>query len=122
MPGCDVADLVGVAQGRRDLVDLVVFVDDQMETAGNEIDARVDLRRRLDDFVDAWMRATDDDHRALGRIERERELAQLERSGLIGHQGDQMDSRRDLGGRSMSWKFASGHAAPKRIVSGGAPS
>src|SRR4029077_13209616 len=81
----DVADLERVAQGGGDLVDLVVFGDDEMETAGNEIDARVDLRRRLDDLVDARMRATDDDYHAVGSIERERQLAQLERSGLVGH-------------------------------------
>src|SRR6185295_59370 len=94
----DVADLVRVAQVRSDLVDLVVLGDDQMQTAGDETDARVDLRGGLDDLVDAGVRAAHHDDQSVGRVDGERQLAQLQRPRLVGDKRDEVDSGRDLGG------------------------
>src|SRR5438552_18531480 len=69
-----------------------------METAGDEIDARIDRRRSFDDLVDARVRAADDYDHAVRRIECERQFAQFERPRLVGNERDQMDARRDLAG------------------------
>ena len=94
-----------------------------MKPAGNKMDAGVDLRRSIHDLVDAGMRARDHDDHTVGRIERERQFTQFERTRLVGDQCDQMGCRVAISTfLSTSWKLATGRAAPNRITSGGTPS
>jgi hypothetical protein len=93
-----------------------------VEAARDEVDARIDRGHRLDDVVDARMRAADHEHHAVGRIEGQRKLAQLERAGL-----SDTSAIRCMPGAicvvlSTSRMSACGHAAPKRITSAGLPS
>src|SRR5512136_2239224 len=69
-----------------------------METAGDEVDSWVYRGRSCDDLVDARMRAAHHDHYAVGRVDRERQLAQLQRPRFVRDQRDQMDAGGDLRG------------------------
>jgi len=69
-----------------------------MEPAGDEVDVLVDRGGGFDDLVNSRMRAADDDDHALGCINRERELLEFQRGGLVGDQRDQMNAGRDFGG------------------------
>ena len=92
----DVGYLVRIEQTRNDLLDLFVLGRHQVKPAGKKMDARVDRRRSVHDLVDAGMRARDHDDHTVGRIERERQFTQFERTRLVGDQCNQMDARRDL--------------------------
>ena len=92
----DVSHLVRIVQAGNDLLDLVVLGHHQMKPAGNKMDARIDLRDGFHDLVDAGMRAAHHDHHAIGRVDGKRQLAQFQRTRLVGDQCDQMDAGGDL--------------------------
>src|ERR1700757_4654695 len=76
--GCDVCNLVGIAKGCDDPVDLVVLGHDQMKPARNKMDARIDLRCGFHDLINAGMRAAHHDYHAVWRINGQRQLAQFQ--------------------------------------------
>src|SRR6266550_5379757 len=66
--GRDVRHLELVAQSHDDVLDVRVLRHHQVESAGDEMDARVDRRRRFHNLVDAGMRAADDENDAVGSV------------------------------------------------------
>src|SRR5437879_8075226 len=80
---CHEGHFEGIAQSRDDLLDFLVVGYHQMETAGDEVESWVDRGRGCDDLVDARMRAAYNDHYAVGRVDRERQLSQRQRTRFV---------------------------------------
>src|SRR5580658_6937630 len=87
----DILYFESVVQGRDNLLDVRVARHHQVKAANDQVDLWVDGASRFHNLVNAGMRAAHHDDHAVGRIDGERQLTQLERSWLVGHQGDQMD-------------------------------
>src|SRR5205085_11131240 len=83
---------------RDDLLTRMIVGYHQMETAGDAVDWWIDRRRGCDDVVDARMRAAHYDRYAVGRVNGERQLAQLERTRFVRDQRDQMNAGGNLRG------------------------
>src|SRR3954453_18602858 len=58
-------DLEGIFQSRHCLCDNLVRRDDKVETAGNQMNFRIDSCSGLDNLLDPWMRAADHQYHAL---------------------------------------------------------
>jgi hypothetical protein len=63
----------------------------EMKAASDRVNTRIDRSCGFNDLVHTGMRTTDRDDHAVGRIDGERQLTQLQHSRLIGHPCDQMD-------------------------------
>ena len=72
MPGRDVLNPKSVVERGCHLVDIGVAGGDEVKAAGEEADTWIDGCGRLDDLVNARMRAPDNDDEAIGRLDGER--------------------------------------------------
>src|ERR1700726_4678977 len=67
-----------------------------MESANDEVNARIYDACQFDDSVDAGVRTADDNDQPIGRVDSQRQLAQFKRAGLIGDESEQMNVGRDV--------------------------
>ena len=65
----------GVMQRGDSLLDILVVRNNQMESARDEMNTRIDRGRGLHNPVDAEMRAANDEHDTFRRIDGQRQLA-----------------------------------------------
>src|SRR6185503_21028668 len=78
--------LPGVMQARHHFLDIGIRRSDQMHPARNQADVTVEGGRGPDNVLDARVRASDNQHDAVRRLDGERQLAKLQRPGLVGNQ------------------------------------
>src|SRR5262249_39095659 len=110
----DKVKLPFVMQCTGEPLDLLIGSFHQMKTAYQKVCVRIDSRGRRENFFDAGMRAPHDDHQSLRRVDSERKLSKLERSGYFGDGGNQENSRRDF-----SAIFDAHKVCPRPGTSGG---
>src|SRR6202011_4463515 len=96
--GSNVVDFVRVMRGGGYFVDSGVLGHDQVKSAGDEVDVRIDLRCFGNDGLNSRMRTGNYQHDAVGRVDGQRQLLQFLGSGRIGNQGDQGNARSHFGG------------------------
>jgi hypothetical protein len=68
----DVLHFIGVMQGRDDFLYVRIARHNQVEPSSNDVDARIDGRRRGNDLVEPWMGTSHHDRHALRRIDGQR--------------------------------------------------
>src|SRR3984893_18926968 len=96
--GSDVVDFVRVMQGGDYFFDGGVLSHDQVKSARDEVNVRIDLRRFGNDGLDSRMRARDHQYDPVRRIDGQRQLLQLLGAGRVGYQGDEGNARSYFGG------------------------
>src|SRR4029077_7430386 len=83
--GCDPLDLELVIKLRCRPLPVWPRRYGEMKAAGDGVELPIDRSGGLEDFLDAWMRASDHDGQSLRRLDRQRHLVHVARSRLLGH-------------------------------------
>src|SRR4029078_12121470 len=82
----DVLHFECIVQRADNRLDVSVARRDEMKSASDDVNTRVDGGARLNDLIDAGMRTANDHHQAVRRIDGQRQLEQLQCSRLLGNQ------------------------------------
>src|SRR5215813_5357131 len=108
MAGRDIFDFKTIMQRGDDLFYVAIGCNDEMKSAGDEMDVRIDRCCRLHNLVDTGMRTTNYDEQPVRRVDGEGQLTQFERARFLGHKGNEMEIWRQIGVLVDQLKISSG--------------